>query len=68
MDKAGGFALGLLTGAMIGLAVGLLYAPQSGEETRRMLREKADDAKEKAANVISKVKESAVSFRGLQAH
>ena len=26
----------------VGLAVGVLLAPRSGEETRRMLREKAD--------------------------
>jgi hypothetical protein len=35
-----GFALGL----GIGAAVGLLYAPESGEEARQLLREKAADA------------------------
>ena len=32
-----------LTGAAIGAAVALLYAPQTGEETRRQLRQKAEE-------------------------
>lgn len=35
-----------LTGAAIGAAVALLYAPQSGEETRRQLRKSADEGRE----------------------
>jgi gas vesicle protein len=30
----------------IGIAVGILFAPQSGEETRQLLRTKADESKE----------------------
>ncbi len=30
----------------IGVAVGLLFAPQSGEETRSLIRNKADESKE----------------------
>ena len=36
------FALGL----GIGVAVGILFAPKSGEETRLLLRSKADDSKD----------------------
>ena len=36
----------------VGLAVGVLLAPRSGEETRRMLREKAD-------NLLNEVLEAA---------
>ncbi len=36
------FCLGL----GIGVAVGILFAPQSGEETRRLIRTKADESKE----------------------
>lgn len=32
-----------IVGMGIGVAVGLLVAPRSGEETRRILREKADE-------------------------
>ncbi|HET9785356.1 MAG TPA: YtxH domain-containing protein [Terriglobales bacterium] len=37
------FLLGLTVGAL----VGVLYAPQSGEETRGMLRDKAGEGREK---------------------
>jgi gas vesicle protein len=30
-------------GVGLGVAVGVLFAPQSGEETRRLLRDKADE-------------------------
>jgi gas vesicle protein len=33
-------------GMGIGVAVGILFAPKSGEETRRLLREKADEGKD----------------------
>jgi gas vesicle protein len=34
----------------IGVAVGILFAPQSGEETRQLLRTKADEGKEYLKN------------------
>lgn len=42
-DEPGGrtFAIGLLLGALIGAGVALLVAPQSGEETRRLIRRRA---------------------------
>ena len=47
-DSGVGFAAGLIMGAVIGIAVGLLYAPRSGEETREMLQEKAEMLKHRA--------------------
>lgn len=41
MAKSGSTLLALLTGAAIGAGLGLLYAPESGEETRRKLGENA---------------------------
>lgn len=52
------FGAGLLLGAAVGLALGLLYAPRRGEETRALLREKAEIAREKA----EKAKEKAVEL------
>jgi gas vesicle protein len=50
-SKIGYFFLGL----GLGVAVGVLFAPQSGEETRRMLRDKAeesvDDLKRRATDL-----------------
>jgi len=33
-------------GIGVGLAVGMLFAPKSGEETRAMLKERADDSRD----------------------
>lgn len=42
MDKFGSFLLGL----GIGVGIGMVFAPQSGEETRGILRGKADESKD----------------------
>ena len=47
---------GIGVGALIGAAVALLVAPQSGEQTRAQLRETADDA-------IGKLRESMDELR-----
>ena len=47
------FVLGAITGA----AVALLVAPASGEETRRMLAEKAREGREKAGEAAQKGRE-----------
>lgn len=45
----GGNLVFFLLGAATGAAVALLYAPQEGEATRRMIGEKAGEYKDKAA-------------------
>jgi len=57
-DVSSSFLSGLLMGAVIGAVVALLYAPQPGIETRRMVKEKALEVKEKAAKATGKIKES----------
>src|ERR1035437_1059760 len=42
MDKFGSFLLGL----GLGVGIGLVFAPQSGEETRDLLKSKADEGKD----------------------
>ena len=39
-----------LTGAAIGAAIALLYAPQSGRDTRRFIRKKTDEGREALAD------------------
>ncbi len=51
------FALGFLLGAVAGLAIGFLYAPKAGRETRAMLKEKGGEVKEKAKEIAAKAKE-----------
>lgn len=48
---ATGLALGVLIGAAVGFAAGLLLAPQTGYETRKLVREKAAALRERAARL-----------------
>ena len=57
-DSMNGFFSGMMMGAVIGAAIALLYAPQSGPETRQLVKEKALEIKEKAAKAAGKIKES----------
>ena len=47
-NSAGTVLVAFALGAIAGAAVALLYAPASGEETRRKLAEKAREGREKA--------------------
>jgi len=60
-DRSGGssFAIGLVVGAVLGLAIGLLFAPRSGEETRQLLKDKAAVARERATEAARRVRETA---------
>ncbi len=60
-DSSAGFFAGLIIGAVIGAAVALLYAPQPGEETRRVVKEKSKEFKEKAARAAGRVREAVSS-------
>jgi len=66
MDDNGmakGLVIGLLAGAVFGVALGMLYAPKSGADTREMLKDKAMEAREKAGEMVEKVKERAQTMR-----
>ena len=41
--KSGKLLLGLVSGAVAGAVVGLLYAPKKGEDTRKAITKKGDD-------------------------
>ncbi len=56
--------IGVLVGVAAGIAIGYLTAPQSGKETRQMIKEKAVELKDKAGDVISKVKDTACARVG----
>lgn len=45
-----GFLFGLLVGSVVGASIAVIVAPQSGEKTREMLRDRALDVKERAAD------------------
>ncbi|MEG9327473.1 Gas vesicle protein [Salinimicrobium catena] len=70
MANSGSTFLALLTGAAIGAGLGMLYAPDSGEETRRKLGENArrtqDDLnrryRETSSNLSQKAKKAKMDF------
>ena len=62
-DSGTSFLVGFLIGAAAGLAIGFLYAPKPGKETRAMLREKVDVATEKAKEATEKAKYAAAEAR-----
>ena len=47
MASTGNTLLALITGAAIGAGVGLLYAPDSGDKTRKKLRDDAQNAQDR---------------------
>jgi gas vesicle protein len=51
-DNFGSFLVGFLVGGIAGAVVALLYAPQSGEETRGQIKEKAIELKDKTTVVL----------------
>ena len=54
-DNLGSNLVCFLLGAAAGAAIALLYAPQEGEATRRLIGEKANEYKDKAVEVTSNV-------------
>ena len=65
-DEHGGartFAAGMLIGALIGAGVALLFAPQSGAETRRFIRKKAKKLAAGAQDRFDDVKDRIKSAR-----
>ncbi len=45
----GSFLAGFVIGGLVGAAVALIMAPQSGEETRTLIRDRSIELKDKAA-------------------
>jgi gas vesicle protein len=75
-EKSGGidFVAGFVVGALVGTAVALLMAPQSGEDTRSLIRDKgleiqersvemSAEARRRAADIQAQAKERAVDLQ-----
>ncbi len=56
MKNSGLFLGGLITGALMGAATALLFAPQNGKETRKQLREKLNELEKEMNATKEKIK------------
>ena len=60
-NQVGTIVAAFAVGALVGAGIALLYAPQSGRETRDLLAKKTRELKEKAGDTLADAKEM---FRG----
>lgn len=60
---AGTVVIAFVLGAITGAAVALLMAPTSGEETRRMLADRAREGRERASEAARQAREFATRQR-----
>ena len=61
--SSGSMLLAFALGAIAGAAVALLYAPASGEETRRRLSEKAREGRQRVASAVERGREAFEQMR-----
>lgn len=54
-DEFGAFLVGFIVGGLTGAVAALLLAPQSGEETRTIIKERAIELKDKASESLGEV-------------
>jgi gas vesicle protein len=59
---AGKILFSFFAGGLIGAGIAMLTAPKTGEETRKMMKEFAEDAREKAEDCIDQVKGVATAY------
>jgi gas vesicle protein len=58
-NEGGGFVLGLLTGTVLGMGLGMLFAPKAGSELRDQLSEQAGALANQAQDGYRKVTQNA---------
>lgn len=63
-DDFGAFLIGFVVGGVAGAVAALLLAPQSGEETRALIKDKSIELRDKAAEQADLVATRANEFAG----
>jgi gas vesicle protein len=58
-DEFGAFLVGFIVGGLAGAVTALLLAPQSGEETRTIIKEKSIELKDKASETVEEASKKA---------
>lgn len=66
-DEFGAFLVGFIVGGLSGAVVALLFAPQSGEETRALIKDKSielrDRAQQSAEEALARAEAAAAEAR-----
>ena len=66
-DEFGAFLVGFIVGGLSGAVVALLFAPQTGEETRALIKDKSielrDKASQTAEDALARAEEAAADAR-----
>ena len=57
-SPVGGYLTAMAIGAAVGAGIALLYAPCSGKETRKLLKRRAGQLRDKTADVLEGAKET----------
>ena len=60
--SSGSVLLSFLLGGVVGAGLALLFAPQSGRETRQKIKDLTDDVKDKTTEYVKQAKEKAASI------
>jgi gas vesicle protein len=60
--SAGSVLLSFLLGGVVGAGLALLFAPQSGRETRQKIKDLRDEVKDKTTDYVRQAKEKAASI------
>ena len=64
-NSGGGFLFGFILGGLVGAALAILFAPQSGKETQTMIREKSIELKDQISEISPEEVKEVVS-KGVQ--
>ena len=68
MSKISYTLLGLTAGTVVGVGLGILFAPDEGKNTRKKikdsLRDKSDEFKEQLDNLTESVREKSLELKG----
>ena len=62
-DKSGDFLAGFVLGGLAGAAIALLLAPQPGEETRSLLKDRSIELRERADELSTEAKRVATELQ-----
>jgi gas vesicle protein len=55
-NQNNGFGVGLLVGLAVGVGIGLLFAPDEGKKTRKLIKDKVENVLDTGADQLKEVR------------